>query len=444
MSNLEKFNNTLHSFLTELQDKYGRGHGICDEYFKNYYSEFLESPETFVNDTSFMLDFLDLVKPQLTLLKNDDVTILKHRVVDHVFFNNEDLELDATEINDIMRYYKVLYVYSYRHTYDGDVNNLIRCSMMGQLDTESVSKDDRVFLDVVESLKHNKTTRIEEQLDEQRENSGGDGGGLGGLLGGMLGGLGGIGGGTGGGLPNNVDMDPDSIKKHMNKAFPGAGKLLDNELGQVAMNIMQEIDLNNLDLGDPAKLLQSMMSGNIKEHKGLNNLVGNITSKIEKHIESGKINPETLKKEAETLVKDGNSGLGNITNMMENNGGFMSDMMSKMAGFMGDNMDPSQLQEMMKNMDNPEKIQEMAQQMDTGDANIAEMQNQLMSLLKPAATPAPAPAPVPAPVPAPALTSSSVPDTPEAVASELEKKRQMLNKLKRLKELKELKEKNRK
>ena len=350
MSNLEKFNNTLHSFLTELQDKYGRGHGVCDEYFQNYYRDFLESPGTFTNDQSFMLDYLELVKSQLTLLKNDDVTILKHRVVDHIFFNNEDLELDATEINDIMRYYKVLYVYAYRHTYDGDVNDLLRSSMTGTLD-ENISKDARVFLDVVESLKHNRTQRIEEQLEEQRENSeGGEGGGLGGLLGGMLGGLGGLGGGKSGGLPSNVDMDPESIKKHMNKAFPGAGKLLDNELGQVAMNIMQEIDLTNLDLGDPAKLLQSMMSGNIKEHKGLNSLVGNITSKIEKHIETGKINPETLKKEAETLVKDGDSGLGNITSMMENNEGFMGDMMSKMAGFMGDNVDPGQLQEMMKNI----------------------------------------------------------------------------------------------
>ena len=48
---------------------------------------------------------------------------------------------------------------------------------------------------------------------------------------------------------------------------------------------------------------------------------------------------------------------------MENNEGFMKDMMSKMAGFMGDNVDPEQLQEMMKNMDDPEKIAEMVQQM---------------------------------------------------------------------------------
>ena len=143
---------------------------------QNYYQDFLESPKTFANDTSFMLDYLELVKSQLTLLKNDDVNVLKHRVVDHVFFNNEDLELDATEINDIMRYYKVLYVYAYRHTYDGDVNDLLRGSITGSLDSSSISKDDRIFLDIVESLKHNRTQRIEEQLEEQRENKGGEGG----------------------------------------------------------------------------------------------------------------------------------------------------------------------------------------------------------------------------------------------------------------------------
>jgi hypothetical protein len=435
MSNLQKFNNTLHSFLSELLDKYGRGHGVCDEYFKNYYRDFLESPGVFASDTSFMLDYVDLAKSQLTLLKNDDVNILKHRVIDHVFFNNEDLELDATEINDIMRYYKVLYVYAYRHTYDGDVNDLLRNSMTGSLDMNVISRDDRVFLDIVESLKHNRTKRIEEQLEEKRENNetvgdgeGGGGGGLGGLLGGMLGGLG----GSSGGLPTNVDMDPESIKKHMNKALPGAGKLLYNELGQVAMNIMKEIDLTNLDLGDPAKLLQSMMSGNIKGHKGLNNLVGNITNQIEKQIETGQINPDILKKEAETLVKDGTSGLGNITNMMENNGGFMKDMMSKMSGFMGDNVDSEQLQEAMKHMDNPDKIAELAQQIGGNQPNIGDMQNNIMEMLSgntevnsSEQTSSPAPSPSPAPVP--------------STQNDLASKQDMLNKLKRLQELKQKK-----
>ena len=35
------------------------------------------------------------------------------------------------------------------------------------------------------------------------------------------------------------------------------------------------------------------------------------------------INPETLKREAETLVKDGNSGLGNVTKMMGENNEFI-------------------------------------------------------------------------------------------------------------------------
>ena len=81
---------------------------------------------------------------------------------------------------------------------DGDINELLRGSITGTLNAETISKDDRVFLDVVESLKHNRTQRIEEQLEEQRENESGEGGGgLGGLLGGMLGGLGGAGGNGG-------------------------------------------------------------------------------------------------------------------------------------------------------------------------------------------------------------------------------------------------------
>jgi hypothetical protein len=106
--------------------------------------------------------------------------------------------------------------------------------------------------------------------------------------------------------------------------------------------------------------------------------------------------------------------------------------MSKMAGFMGDNVNPEQLQEMMKNIDNPEKITEMAQQM--GDVNQADMQNvqnQLMSALSGVnstqeSTPVPTPTPTPTPVP--------------MSSNDLNSKKEMLNKLKRLKELKELKE----
>ena len=438
MSNLEKFNNTLHTFLSELWDKYHRGCGVCDEYFQNYYRDFLESPETFNTDTSFLLDYLDLVKPQLKLLKNDNITVLKHRVVDHVFFNSEDLELDATEINDIMRYYKVLYVYAYRHTYDGNVNELLRDSMTGKLDMNTLSKDKRDFLSIVKSLQYNKIADINEQLEEQRNKASEEDGGIGGMLGGMLGGLGGnLGGNLGGKMPNNIDMDPESIKKHMNQAFPGAGKLLDNELGQVAMNIMQDMDFSSIDLGDPAKLLKSMMSGNIKEHKGLNNLVGSITSKIESHIESGKINPETLRREAQTLVSEGDEGMNNISSMMEKNEDFMKDMMSKMAGFMGNNIDPDKLQEMMRNVDSPEKLQELAQQMNVDNLSDSEVAEKFTNMIKPNETANTASNDVNTASNDVNTASNDVNTASNDVNTSLSSKKAMLDKLKRLKELKE-------
>ena len=150
-------------------------------------------------------------KTTIKLLKNDKIAVLKHRVVDHVFFNSEDLELDATEINDIMRYYKVLYVYAYRHTYDGNVNELLRDSMTGKLDMNTLSKDKREFLSIVKSLQYNKVVDINEQLEEQRKKASEKDGGIGGMLGGMLGGLGGnLDGNLGGKMPNNIDMDPES------------------------------------------------------------------------------------------------------------------------------------------------------------------------------------------------------------------------------------------
>ena len=100
-----------------------------------------------------------------------------------------------------------------------------------------------------------------------------------------------------------------------------------------------------------------------------------------KVIESGKINPEKLKKDAENIVTDKTSGLGGITNMMENNGEFMKDMMFKMAGFMGSNINPEQLNEMMENIDNPDKLQELATQMDLNNVNTTELQEKLSNMI---------------------------------------------------------------
>lgn len=345
--NLTKFNSTLHTFLSELWDKYGREHSVCDEYFIKYYGEFLETPDKFNEDPGFLLDYIELVNPQLHLLKDENLDILKSRVVDHVFFNNEELKLDATSLYDIMRYYKVLFIYAFRHTYKGDIMALMRSRLPENSEQNvGMTSIESSFLDIVESLKNVRTNRIEEQLKAKDE----------------------------GNCENSCengdsDFNMADIKKQMNSIMPGMGRMLDNELGQTAMNIMQDINLEEIDLGDPMKLIQSMMSGNVQGHSGINNLVSTITSKIHQHVEEGKIDTEVLKRQAVDLKQNNEEGLTNMMNTIENNGEFMQDMMGKMMNFMGNKLDPEKMKDMMENMSDDERRQFLESQFKNSDGN---------------------------------------------------------------------------
>lgn len=344
-ANLTKFNNTFHTFLKELVDKYGRNKGVCDEYFHKYYNEFLDEPEKFETDDGFLLDYLELIQPQLNLLKDENLDIFKSRIIDHVFFNNEDLELDVTSIYDILRYYKVLFIYAFRYTYKGNVTELMHNSF-NKSDDVVITDEEQIFLDIVESLKNTSKTRIEEQLNTEQKSTTGE----------------------------NDDFNISDIKKQMNSLMPGMGRMLDNELGQTAMNIMKDIDLNSIELGDPMKLIQSMMSGKVQEHSGINNLVSTITSKIHKHVEEGKIDTNSLQKQAAEMYKNNDEGLENMMKTMENNGEFMQDMVGKMMNFMGGKIDPEKMNEMMENMTDEERQEFMdnfgtfKQNMDSTDA----------------------------------------------------------------------------
>ena len=345
--NLTKFNSTLHTFLTELWDKYGRKHGVCDEYFSKYYGEFLETPDNFNEDPGFLLDYLELVTPQLHLLKDENLDIFKSRVVDHVYFNNEELKLDVTSIYDIMRYYKVLFIYAFRHTYKGDIMTLMRSRLPENSEQNAVMTSiESSFLDIVESLKHGRTNKIEEQLNARKEENGeGDSEG------------------------GNADFNIADIKKQMNSIMPGMGRMLDNELGQTAMNIMQDINLEDIDLGDPMKLIQSMMSGNVQNNSGINSLVSTITSKIHQHVEEGKIDTDLLKRQAADMQQNNDEGLKNMMKTMENNEEFMQDMMGKMMNFMGGKLDPEKMKEMMENMGDDERRQFLESQFTNSEGN---------------------------------------------------------------------------
>ena len=70
------------------------------------------------------------------------------------------------------------------------------------------------------------------------------------------------------------------------------------------MDIAKDINVNDLDLGDPTKLLGSIMSGNLQENPGLMNLFGNITNKIKTKIDTGDLDTDILHKEATGILNN--------------------------------------------------------------------------------------------------------------------------------------------
>ena len=86
--------------------------------------------------------------------------------------------------------------------------------------------------------------------------------------------------------------------------FPGSESLLGGNIGKLAMDIAKDINVNDLDLGDPTKLLGSIMSGNLQENPGLMNLFGNITNKIKTKMDTGDLDTDVLHKEAAGILNN--------------------------------------------------------------------------------------------------------------------------------------------
>lgn len=104
--------------------------------------------------------------------------------------------------------------------------------------------------------------------------------------------------------------------------------LQNTKIGNLAKEISESININQLNMEDPSKLLdmESMMSGS---NNMLSEIIGTVGSKITQKIESGEINQEELMKEAMDMMGTMNmSGHGN--------------MMSQMMSMMGNNdMNPT-------------------------------------------------------------------------------------------------------
>ena len=104
-------------------------------------------------------------------------------------------------------------------------------------------------------------------------------------------------------------------------------EMFNGTIGTIAQEVIQDLDMKELDLGDPSELLSNLLSGKIDDNNGLMGMVKNITDKIHTKISDSGVKEEDLVKEAESMM-------GNLQNMTKNNPlmSNLSEMFKNMPG----------------------------------------------------------------------------------------------------------------
>lgn len=122
----------------------------------------------------------------------------------------------------------------------------------------------------------------------------------------------------------NKDIDNIIIDEETKSSIPNLGTgglpnitdLLDGEIGNLAKEIVNDIDPSSLNLDNPDELLKDLMSGNINtDDNGLNNLINKVIGKIENKMTDGSINQDKLFNEANNMM----SKLGLSKDMFNSN-----------------------------------------------------------------------------------------------------------------------------
>ena len=171
------------------------------------------------------------------------------------------------------------------------------------------------------------------------------------------------------GIEEPEESTENKKKKNLDFELPD---MFNGAIGDLAKEIVEELDPSTINLDNPVELLSSLMNGKLDENSdsGIMNLIKNVTGKIEKKISSGSLNEEQLLSEARNMMgsltqmnpnstsEEGDGGMGNILGSMlsslqgggEGGDGGMGNMLDSMLGSLQGGGDMGGMGEMLKNM----------------------------------------------------------------------------------------------
>lgn len=295
MSRLNSFNSNLEKLLKNIIKLFPDQKEDIEKYYKFPVSGDIYIKLFFENCKSLGKD----ISEKNEIIFSEEYIILPE-VKFNLIWNDEDIDDESKET--IWKYLHTLYIFSYEFQKDKDVNEILEQLKNIQQDNSDLDEQTKTFLSIIDNLSGKNDIDM-----DKLENS----------------------------ELNNEDEDEDNTSGFTLPNIPDLSNLMNGSIGQLAQEIVSDLDTSKLNLEDPSMLLKNLMSGNIGDDSGLMDLVKNITGKIHDKINSGELNEEHLFSEANNVMNtfnnssNSNSLFNNMFNQAVNTGinsGLDSDM----------------------------------------------------------------------------------------------------------------------
>ena len=272
---MEKFNENLELLLKQIVKVFPeQEESVNSKYnFENaddsYLKQFYANCRTLGNDVSTKNEII--FSEEYTILEGVDF---------YSIWNSEKLNKEMKE--NIWKYLHTLYIYAYEYEKDQDIKTILRELKKMSGNPSELDDDSKTLLNIIDSLT-GKFEKAPEGMEEEENTE------------------------ESGGFENFAPPE-----------------LLNGMIGDLAKEIADEINPDELNLDDPSQLLKDLMSGNFdvnNDSSGITNLVKNITGKIQNKLAQGDLDESALFAEAQNVMKNfgkgGGKGGGQLGKMFE-------------------------------------------------------------------------------------------------------------------------------
>ena len=289
---MERFNQNLQLFLNNIKLILPESSEIIDATYQ------FDEP---LNDI-YLNDFYSNIYKLRNELSNHDEIIfsVNNIILKNINFNTlwNSEHVDDIVRENIWKYLNTLYLFSYEYTnkivLTDTLKHLKKLSKEDKLN--SISNDELILINIINQLSDQKSEVIK-----------------------------------------TLSLDSETEDINMNNSFIPP-EIFNGVIGDLAQEIVQEIDPSKLNLNDPSKLIKSLLSGNLDDDNdttGLSSLVKQISGKIKSKIDSGSLNEDTMFNEAQNVMSSltNNNSMDDLSNLMGGAGGVsnLEGLMSSMA-----------------------------------------------------------------------------------------------------------------